>query len=113
MGLALDGMFSFTNRPLHLAIVLGLSFAFSAGLYGLVYLMRYFFMGGIGVSGWLSTVLLLSFLNGIVLITVGVSGLYIGRIYDQVKGRPLYVIDEVDTGSSVDPKHGIQLFHSR
>ena len=60
-------------------------------------------LGGETVKGWASTVVLLSFLSGVQLMTIGLIGLYVGRIYSEVKGRPLYFVDpdpavNTDTG---------------
>jgi hypothetical protein len=49
---------------------------------------------GFLVNGWASLMVTMFFLSGIILISIGVMGIYIGEIYRQVKSRPLYVIDE-------------------
>lgn len=88
--LALDGLVAFSTVPLRLAtwvgfLVSGVSFV------GIVlYLYRYFTTPR--VPGFTSLIIALLFLGGIQLITIGIIGEYIGRIYDEVKQRPLYVV---------------------
>lgn len=99
--LALDGMISFSNRPLYLSIGLGATVsALSAG-YGAYLVAGYILHPYAGVQGWLSTMTVLTFMSGIVLLNLGVIGIYIGRIYEQTKGRPLYVIDRVVVSKEV------------
>jgi glycosyltransferase involved in cell wall biosynthesis len=93
--LALDGMISFSNRPLYVSIGVGAVFSVASGLYGLVLIVDFLLHPQVGVPGWLSTFTALCFIGGIMLLNLGVLGIYIGRIYDQTKGRPLYVIDSV------------------
>ena len=93
--LALDGIVSFSNRPLYASISLGFGMASAAGLYGAFLITRYFLHPYSGVPGWLSTFTALVFIGGIILMNLGVIGVYVGRIYSQTKGRPLYVIDEI------------------
>jgi glycosyltransferase involved in cell wall biosynthesis len=93
--LAVDGMISFSNRPLYLSIGLGAAFSVISGLYGLSLVVDFLLHPQIGVPGWLSTITALCFIGGIMLLNLGVLGIYIGRIYEQTKGRPLYVIDSV------------------
>jgi dolichol-phosphate mannosyltransferase len=87
---ALDAIFSFSYAPLRMATVLGFLFAGAAfiGL-PLVVIARYADIYVPGVSSLLFVILLL---GGIQLITVGIIGEYVGRIYDEVKHRPLYVV---------------------
>lgn len=93
--LALDGIVSFSNRPLYASISVGIGMAFLAGLYGTFLLIRYFLHPFHGVSGWLSTFTALVFIGGLILANLGVIGVYLGRIYNQAKGRPLYVVDQI------------------
>jgi len=93
--LALDGIISFSNRPLYLSIVLGTLISFLAGMYGIYLIVYYLLHGSLGTSGTLSILALNAFLGGLILMNLGVLGLYIGRTYDQTKNRPLYVIDQV------------------
>jgi dolichol-phosphate mannosyltransferase len=69
--------------------------AFAAGLYGAFLIIRFLLHPYNSVPGWLSTFTALVFIGGLILMNLGVIGIYIGRIYNQTKGRPLYVIDEI------------------
>jgi dolichol-phosphate mannosyltransferase len=93
--LTFDGLISFSNRPLALSIGLGAAISLLAGAYGVWLLGLYFVSGVRPGSGWISTVLILSFMSGLILFNLGIVGIYLGRIYNQTKGRPLYVVDRV------------------
>jgi dolichol-phosphate mannosyltransferase len=95
MRLALDGMIAFSNRPLYLSVGAGALMAIASAAVGLCWLIMYFTLPVFGIPGWLSTVMLTTFIGGLMLINLGIVGLYVGRIYDQTKGRPLYVVDRV------------------
>jgi len=92
MKLAADGIVSFSIRPLFFGVAVGAAFALLSFLYGAYLILRLIVAGPFGVQGWVSTVLLVSFLGGLILLSLGLLGLYVGRIYQQVKGRPVYVI---------------------
>ena len=89
--LALDGIFSFSNVPLRLAILLGLLVALLSFAGGLFVLYTKLFTDK-AILGWASTILSVLFVGGMVLLTLGVIGEYISRIYEEVKRRPLYII---------------------
>ncbi|MFA4886186.1 MAG: glycosyltransferase family 2 protein [Desulfotomaculaceae bacterium] len=99
--LALDGIFGFTLLPLKLATYVGVFIAFSCFLLGMIYLMGsvfdfYIFGSRVrDVPGFATLAVGGFFLGGIMLIFMGVIGEYIGRIYIEVKKRPLYIIDEM------------------
>lgn len=98
--MALDGMISFSNRPLYISVGLGIGLSLLSGAYGLYLMARWLAdPGAFGVPGWLSTVTVTVFLGGLVLLNQGVLGIYLGRLYNQTKGRPLYVIDRVIVGA--------------
>jgi polyisoprenyl-phosphate glycosyltransferase len=89
---SLDAISSFSTAPLQLATLLGFLFSFIAFLgLPLVIVARY---AGIYVPGISSVLFVILLLGGIQLITVGIIGEYVGRIYDEVKARPLYVVRE-------------------
>lgn len=91
--LAFDGIFSFSTIPLRLATFLGLFCAFFSFVIGLIGL--YFkFVLGIEFLSWAYGLTTTFFIGGIQLLALGVIGEYIGRIYDEVKQRPYYVIEK-------------------
>lgn len=91
--LAIDGITSFSIMPLRAAVLLGLVSAIVAFIYGIKVLHTGLFGGG--VPGWASTTLSVLFLGGVQLVTIGILGEYLGRVFDEVKNRPLYFIREV------------------
>jgi dolichol-phosphate mannosyltransferase len=93
--LAMDGIVSFSIRPLLFGIGVGVAFSLLSFMYGLYLLLRFVFWGPFGVQGWVSTILLFSFLGGLILLCIGILGLYVGKIFQQVKGRPVYVIGKM------------------
>jgi glycosyltransferase involved in cell wall biosynthesis len=95
MRLAANGIVGFSDIPLRIALWLGALVSAMAIFYGLWVTMGWFFNSRV-VQGWTSTVVILSFLGGANLMMFGVVGLYVGRIYEQVKNRPLYVVDAAD-----------------
>ncbi len=92
--LAMDSIVSQSNKPLKLAIKLGFSISFFSMVYALYLTGRYFFLT-IPVQGWTSVMVSLYFLAGLLLANMGVLGLYIGKVFDETKGRPLYVIRDI------------------
>jgi dolichol-phosphate mannosyltransferase len=89
---ALDGVVSFSFAPLRLAVWLG--FAASAlALAGVVYSIVVW-LAGDTVPGWTTLSIAVLFLGGLQLLSLGIVGEYVGRIYREVKRRPLYVVDE-------------------
>jgi glycosyltransferase involved in cell wall biosynthesis len=90
--LAANGLIGFSDAPLKLAIWLGLAVSAFALCYGLYAIERY--LTNEAVAGWTSTIVIVSLLCGINLLMTGIVGLYIGRIYAEVKRRPLYVVDQ-------------------
>jgi len=91
--LALDGILSFSNVPLRLAIYLG--FLTAAGSFiGSLYVIYAKLFTDKAILGWASTIISVLFVGGMILLTLGVIGEYVSRIYEEVKRRPLYVIRE-------------------
>jgi polyisoprenyl-phosphate glycosyltransferase len=89
---ALDGMFFRTTVLLRWIVFLGFAVAALGGLLG-VYAVYARYVED-SPPGYTSIVVLLVLLSGFIIISLGVVGLYVGRIFDQVKGRPLFVVDE-------------------
>lgn len=105
---ALDGLASFTTIPLRIWSYLGLvisAFAFTTGVYIVVKTLIY----GDPARGYPTLIVSVLFLGGIQLISLGVIGEYLGRVYEEVKARPLYLVGEtvgIDTTTSQDTKSG-------
>jgi dolichol-phosphate mannosyltransferase len=98
--LAFDGLVSYSFAPLRLVSNLGMLVSMSALLY-MVYLLAARLFGDMTIQGWTSTVVIVLFLGGIQLLSLGIIGEYIGRIFDEVKQRPQYVIgDSLGVGPS-------------
>ncbi len=89
--LALDGLTAFTTWPLRLVSVVGVAFAVLALAYA-AFLVGDYLMSGNAVSGWTTIVTAVLFFAGVNLISLGVVGEYVARIFDEVKGRPLFVV---------------------
>ena len=90
-----DGILSFNNQPLRICIYLGGIFMGISILY-LLYLLIEILLHGIDAPGYFTTILLITTLGGIQLFSIGVIGEYIGRIYFEVKKRPVYLIQETN-----------------
>jgi dolichol-phosphate mannosyltransferase len=88
---ALNGITSQSDRLLRLSITIGIVYFFIS-LIAAVYLVFEYFLHGYK-EGWASTIVLLLFSTGIILMSIGIAGIYIGKIFEQVKERPLYLID--------------------
>lgn len=88
---AFDAIASFSYKPLKLASYAGVTVSIASFLYLLVVLYQRLFTDTT-ITGWASTLAVSLFFNGIILTILGIVGEYIGRIYDEVKGRPLYVV---------------------
>ncbi len=93
--LALDAITSFSNLPLRLATLSGFAFAF-IGFLLLLYTLYSRFVTKIYVAGWASQMITIIFIGGIQLIGIGIIGEYINRMNDNIKNRPLYVVDETN-----------------
>jgi len=93
MGLALNGITSFSVKPLYAIIYMGLLFLFISFLIALYVLHA--LIVGTAVPGWSSLILSIWLVGGFVLISIGITGVYIGKIYQEVKARPLYNIQEI------------------
>jgi len=90
---ALDGLFSFSTAPLKLWTYIGALSAAGAFFYLTVTVIQKLFFG-IAVPGYASLLIVLLFFNGLLLISNGIQGEYIARIFEEVKGRPLYVVGQ-------------------
>ncbi|MGZ5322178.1 MAG: glycosyltransferase family 2 protein [Solirubrobacterales bacterium] len=93
LSFAVDGLTGFSTVPLRLALGLGLAIsalAFAAGLAAVVLKLT----GAYTISGWASVTVMITFFSGVQLLMLGAVGQYVGRIFEQGKARPLYLIAE-------------------
>lgn len=98
--LALNGIFSFSRYPLHLVMIFSLSVFLASAIYILielsVWLLKAFGVIDIPMlPGWTTLIVSVFFLGSIQLMAIGLIGEYVGRIYDQTKGRPSFIIREM------------------
>ena len=89
--LAIDGITSFTSLPLKVWTFVGTLVATFALLYGLLFIVKTLILG-IDVPGYPSLIVAITFFSGVQLISLGVIGEYLGRVFSEVKNRPLYVV---------------------
>lgn len=101
VNLALSGVFSFSNAPLRLATFLGVAVSILS-LLSIVVVVWIRLFTTLSLPGFAATASILLFLGGVQLLTVGILGEYIGRIFDEVKQRPLFIIAE-KTGLGSEP----------
>ena len=92
LNLAMDGITSFSVKPMYYILGLGILFLLTSVGIG-IYVLRALILGT-AVNGWSSLILSSWFTGGVVLISIGMLGIYIGRIYEEVKRRPLYHVKE-------------------
>lgn len=94
ISLAFNTIISFSNKPLKLVVKFGMLISvlsFGVGVYYLYQALN----NEIAVLGYTSIIVSIWFLSGIIITTIGVAGIYIGKIFDQTKGRPVFIIDEI------------------
>lgn len=95
LNLAIDSIVAQSNKPLRLSIQAGFLLAFFSFLSAVYFTVKYF-LWRTPVAGWTSVMVSLYFIAGLLLANMGMLGLYIGKIFDEAKNRPLYIVqDEV------------------
>ncbi|MEN6326537.1 MAG: glycosyltransferase family 2 protein [Syntrophomonas sp.] len=104
--LSMDGITSFSYKPLKIATYLGFVISFGSFVYLLISLVQRLFTSST-VAGWASLMACLLLLNGVILIILGILGEYVGRIYDETKNRPLYILRNQDEVENARPKEVI------
>jgi len=97
--LALDGIFGFSYFPLRLATVLGAS-ACALGAVLVIWVLIERFITHTAILGWPSLMIAICFLGGAQLVSVGILGEYLGRVFDEVRRRPGFIVDKVLTGGT-------------
>ena len=101
--LAISGIVSFSQVPLRLAMYVGLFAAFVALLMALLILYWRIFVPNSPLAGFTMILVAIFFLGAVQLVSIGILGEYIGRIYEEVKGRPLYTVAEVSGFETLQP----------
>jgi glycosyltransferase involved in cell wall biosynthesis len=91
---AIDGILSFSDKPLKVMSYLGFLITLGSFLWGLAIILGKIVHPGRAVSGWTSLMIVVIFVGGMQLISLGIIGLYLGRQYNEMKKRPLYIIAE-------------------
>lgn len=95
LNFAFDGITSFSTKPLRIAIYIGFFISF-LGMFGIIYAVyrRLFLPHEYWVTGWTTLVVAILFIGGTQLVTIGIIGEYIGKIYREVQNRPQYLLKE-------------------
>jgi len=91
--LAINNIIAFSDKPLRITIRIGFIISTLSFILGIVYLIRYL-IGDITVLGFTSLIISLWFLSGIIISILGLLGIYIGKVFDKVKDRPVFIIDQ-------------------
>jgi dolichol-phosphate mannosyltransferase len=94
LSLAFNTIISFSNKPLKLFVKFGMLVSFVSFLVGCYYIYEAI-NNKIAVLGFTSIIVSIWFLSGIIITTIGITGIYIGKIFDQTKNRPVFIIDEI------------------
>jgi glycosyltransferase involved in cell wall biosynthesis len=102
---AMDAMVSFSYKPLRAATYMGFFVAAIGFVTAIVFIVRRLFFHDPAFTGFTTLLTMMMFIGGIQLITIGILGEYIGRIYEEIKQRPLYIISE-RLGVDESPKNG-------
>ena len=93
LALAFDILLSNSEKPIRLIVKTGFFISTASFLFGLIVLVKYF-VGSIDVMGYTSLILSLWFLGGMIMMMLGIIGLYIGKTFQGVKNRPIYIVAE-------------------
>jgi glycosyltransferase involved in cell wall biosynthesis len=91
--LAWDNIIAFSDKPLRLTVMFGLVLSLSAFLGGFFYLIQYF-RGKIEVLGFASVIISIWFLSGAIILVIGITGIYIGKVFEIIKRRPTYIVEK-------------------
>ena len=102
---AISGLTSFSTKPLKLAVNLGLIIALGS-LVGLIWVLITKYVFGTAITGWASLIFASFFFGGIQLLFLGIVGTYVARVYEEVKGRPRYVVQELWNSSAKSAEFG-------
>ena len=93
MQMALRNIIAQSNKPLKVSIKFGFTMALLSLLYACYRVIQYLIFG-VQVEGWTSVIVSIYFIGGLLFANLGILGLYIGKIFDETKSRPLFVVRE-------------------
>ncbi len=91
---AIDGIINFSSSPLHVATTTGIICTFASFVWMIYQVIKKLVLGDYNMSGWTSTICVIVFLGGLQLISIGIMGQYIARIFLETKNRPIYIIGD-------------------
>jgi polyisoprenyl-phosphate glycosyltransferase len=94
LNFAVETIVAESNRPLKFSIKIGLIIAFLSFVFAIIFVFRFFVLK-IPVQGWTSIMVSLFFFSGLILANLGLLGIYLGKIFDEIKGRPLYIVKDL------------------
>ncbi|WP_147534145.1 glycosyltransferase family 2 protein [Bacillus marasmi] len=109
--LAIEGITSFTTNPLRLSSIFGFTVSIFAFMYMIWVILKTIIMGE-PVAGYPSLMTIILFLGGIQLISLGIIGEYLGRVFNETKGRPLYFVDEYNDEKALNKKQATEYYYS-
>ena len=92
---SLDGIVAFSNVPLYMASIAGIGSCIAA-IAAMIFIIVRRLVFGDPVAGWASTVVIILFIGGIQLLSIGILGLYLSKLYLEAKNRPIYLLDETN-----------------
>ena len=98
---SLDGIVAFSNAPLYMASIAGV-FSFIVAIAAMLFIIIRRLVFGDPVAGWASTVVIILFIGGIQLLSIGILGLYLSKLYLEAKDRPIYLIGESNIEKSTE-----------
>jgi len=101
LSLAINGLTSFSTKPLKLAVNLGFLVSFGSVL-GLIWVLITKYVVGTAITGWASLIFAAFFFGGIQLFFLGIVGTYVARVYEEVKQRPRFIIQDIWHSESLD-----------
>ncbi len=97
INLAIDTILTFSDKPLRMTVKLGVYVCVCAIIATIILFLTYL-SGKIAVPGWTSLSILVSFFSGVIITILGMIGMYLGKTFETVKGRPTYIINEIKNG---------------
>jgi glycosyltransferase involved in cell wall biosynthesis len=92
LDLAFTSIIAYSNKPLKLFVKLGITISLFSFVIAIYYILMAFF-GKVEVPGYTSLIVSLFFMSGVIIIAIGIVGVYLGRVFEQVKNRPTYIFE--------------------